>query len=71
MVGVEYFSKNVVFLALRFGINSVLKILNETITYSINDKGVYRTAPATPGLRMIIFFFFLSCNEVRGVLVYI
>ena len=39
---------------LRFGIDSVLKILNERITYWmnewINDEGVYRTALATPGL---------------------
>ena len=39
---------------LRFGIDSVLKILNERMTQLINelmnDGGVYRTAPATPGL---------------------
>ena len=39
---------------LRFGIYSVLKILNERMTQSVNEsviyKGVYRTAPATLGL---------------------
>ena len=39
---------------LRFGIGSVLKILNKRITDSvselISDKGVLRTAPAIPGL---------------------
>ena len=39
---------------LQFGIDSVLKILNkrmnEWIDKWINDKGIYRTAPATPGL---------------------
>ena len=39
---------------LRFGIDSVLKILNERMTQlmnkSISDEGVCRTAPATPGL---------------------
>ena len=43
---------------LRFGIDSVLKILNERITELINelmsDKGDCRTAPATPGLLLII-----------------
>ena len=42
---------------LRFGIDSVLKILNERITQSVNqsvnDEGVYRTALATPGLLFI------------------
>ena len=41
---------------LRFGIDSVLKILNERMTDSINesmsDGGVGRTAPATPVLLM-------------------
>ena len=39
---------------LWFGIDSVLKILNERITQSMNElmnhESVYRTAPATPGL---------------------
>ena len=39
---------------LLFGIDSVLNIPNEKITQLINEwmngKGVYRTAPATPGL---------------------
>ena len=39
---------------LRFGIDSALKILNEIINQWINEimnlQGVYRTAPATPGL---------------------
>ena len=42
---------------LRFGIDSILIILNEWITFLINliinDKGVYRTAPATQGLLII------------------
>ena len=33
----------------KFGIVSVLEILNKRITL-INHKGLYRTAPATPGL---------------------
>ena len=54
---------------LLFGIDCVLKILNKRITYWINewinDKGVYRTAPATPGLSItkyfhVLQFFFLS-----------
>ena len=43
---------------LRFGIDSVLKILNkrssQTMNYLINYEGVYRTAPATQGLVNII-----------------
>ena len=39
---------------LLFEIDSVLKILNENITQWMNElmnnQGVYRTAPATPGL---------------------
>ena len=37
---------------LRFGIDSVLKILNKdhSIIQSMNHKGFYRTAPAKPGL---------------------
>ena len=42
----------------QFGIYSVLKILNERITNSINelmsDGGDCRTAPATPGLLNIV-----------------
>ena len=38
---------------LRFGIDSVLKILNKRITQLMNHEGVYRTAPATPGLLII------------------
>ena len=33
----------------RFGRDSVLKILNERMIKLMNYKGVYRTAPATPG----------------------
>ena len=44
---------------LRFGIDRVLKNVNERITLllnqSMNDAGVYRTAPATPGLLKIVF----------------
>ena len=43
---------------LRFGIDSALNIFPQTIaqllTY-LNDKAVYRTAPATPGLLNIFF----------------
>ena len=43
---------------LQFGIDIVWKILNERMTYSVNEsmnyKCVYRTAPATPGL-LIMF----------------
>ena len=35
---------------IRFGIDSVLKILNKRITQLMNHKGVYRTAAGTPGL---------------------
>ena len=41
---------------LRFGIDSVLKILNtnnDPIDEWMKDKGVSRTAPATPGLLII------------------
>ena len=50
MVGVEHSLKISAPQLLRFGIDSVLKILNERMTYSVNDEGVYRSAPATPGL---------------------
>ena len=53
-VGVELSLKVSAPQLLWFGINSVLKILNKSMTKSINqsidDKGVYRIAPATPGL---------------------
>ena len=43
---------------LRFGIDSVLKILNERISLwmnkLINYEGVYRTAPATAGLLKVV-----------------
>ena len=35
---------------LRFGIDSVLKILNKRITDLMSDRGDCRTALATPGL---------------------
>ena len=38
----------------RFGIDSFLKILNERMTEIMNDKAVYRTASATPGLLNIV-----------------
>ena len=43
-----------------FWIGSVLKILNkrtQLFIYLFSDKGVYRTAPATPGLLIIQFVF--------------
>ena len=54
MVGGEHFLKISVLKLFRFGIDSVLKILNERMTEQMNYKGVYRTAPATPGLLNII-----------------
>ena len=50
MVGGEHSLKISAPQLLWFGIDSVLKIMNERITQSVNDEGVYRTAPATPGL---------------------
>ena len=51
MVGGEHSLKISAPQLLRFGIDSVLKILNKKMTQWINyDKGVYRIAPATPGL---------------------
>ena len=63
MVGDEHSLKVLAPQLLRFGIDSVLKILNERMTQimtywineSVNDEGVYRTAPATPGLLITIF----------------
>ena len=53
MVGGEHYLKISAPQLLRFGIDSVLKILNERITQSMNelmsDEGVCRTAPAPPG----------------------
>ena len=41
---------------LRFGIEGLMKIFSQIMTYWINewvnDKGVYKTAPATPGLHI-------------------
>ena len=55
MVGGEHSLKITAPKLLWFGIDSVLKILNERINDSclyklINHKGVYRTDPAKPGL---------------------
>ena len=55
---------------LQFGINSVLKILNERMTYSMNEginyKGVYRTAPATLGLLITGQDMFIRPEQARG-----
>ena len=56
MVGGEHSLKMLALTLLRFGIDSVLKILNKRITQSVNDKGVYRPAPATPGLLKNMYF---------------
>ena len=54
MVGGEHSLKISGSQLLLFGIDSVLKILNERMIYLINEsmnfEGVYRTARATPGL---------------------
>ena len=58
MVGVEHYLKISASQLLRFGMDSVWKILiyritqlmNELMNELINHEGVYRTAPATPGL---------------------
>ena len=50
MVGGEHSLKISAPQLLLFGIDNVLKILNERITEWMNFKAVYRTAPATPGL---------------------
>ena len=54
MVGGEHFLQISAPRILRFGIDSVLKILNERISYSMNEymnpKGVHGTSPATQGL---------------------
>ena len=42
---------------LWFGVDSILKILNERITKLMNDKGVYRRARATQGLLNICKFY--------------
>ena len=53
MVGGEHSLKISAPQLLRFGMDSVLKILNERITQLVNELmnegGVYRIAPATPG----------------------
>ena len=41
---------------LRFAIYDILKIWRKRIAQLIDYKGVYRTAPATPGLLTIIGF---------------
>ena len=47
--------------------DSVLKILNERIPYSMNQsvnyKGVCRTAPATPGLIMTDYYQGIKLSE--------
>ena len=51
MVGVEHSLKMSAPQLFWFGIDSVLNILNvkdQVINLLMNDKGVYRTAPATP-----------------------
>ena len=52
--GGEYSLKMSGLQLLRFGIDSVLKILGESMidltNYLISHKGVYKTAPASPGL---------------------
>ena len=50
IMGGELFLKNSAPKLLWFGMDSVLKMLNERITQWMSDKGVYRTAPATPCL---------------------
>ena len=42
--------KNVKFLVLMVWIYGVLKIWRKRIADSVNERGVCRTAPATPGL---------------------
>ena len=50
---------------LQFGIDSVLMILDERITNSVNYEGVQRTAAATPGLLIsIMFAFFIIVIKV-------
>ena len=65
MVGGEHSLKISALQLLRFGIDSVLKILNERITDSINqlmsNGGDCRTALATPGV-LNTFNFLLSVN---------
>ena len=62
MVGGEHSLKISAPQLLRFGIDSVLKILNERMTFNesineiINHKAVYRTAPATLGLLLLLLF---------------
>ena len=53
MVGGEHSLKISAPQLLRFGKDSVLKILSERITHLMNYKSVYKTALATPGLLMI------------------
>ena len=52
MVGGEHSLKMSAPQLLWFGIDSVLKILNKKARpdKSMNDEGVYKTAPTTPGL---------------------
>ena len=58
MVGGEHSLKISAFELLLFGIESVWKILNKRITNSVDElisyKIVYRTAPATPGLLILL-----------------
>ena len=37
------------------GLGGAVKIFSQTITYLINDKAVYRTAPATPCLLISVY----------------
>ena len=54
MVGGEHSLKISAPQLLWFGIRSALKIFPQsTLNESINYEGVYRTAPATPGLLKI------------------
>ena len=50
MVGGEHSLKISAPQLLRFGIDIVLKIMNEGMISSMSDGGDCRTAPATPGL---------------------
>ena len=58
MVGFEHSLKISAPQFLRFGIDSVLKILNERITESVSNKGDCRTAPVTPGLLNILWILY-------------
>ena len=56
MMGGEHSLKILAPQLLRFGIDSVMKVLNERIKY----KGVYRTAPTTPALVPVLPFISLK-----------